>query len=118
MIVRLLSQHSLERWLPFPETFSGESGPVLEDRYYVFTFKLLQNLHLEESRLLRSCFVHCLSFKDEYSPPLGPAEKRRKLCSLGLSLLRARDEILAHVAERCALRGLHMNSAKKENELS
>lgn len=55
-----------------------------------------------------------LSCDDDYSHTLEPAEKRRKKSSLEMSLLKACSRILAHVEERCALRGLHLNFAKNE----
>lgn len=108
----LLSAKSLAEWPSSLEELCGSGGLVVEDLYSMFTFEPLHNLHLGVSRLLKTCLVQYLSSDEIYSHPCGPNGKRKRLSSVRMALLRACNAILAHVEEKYALPGLHVDFAK------
>lgn len=113
-IVRLLSHHSLANCSLFLEELNGESSLVTEDSYSVNASKLLQNIPLGVSGLLKGYLIQCLSYNDVYSHPLWPAGKRSKLSTPKISLLEACHAILADVEEEYTLPRLHGNFAKNK----
>lgn len=113
-VMRLLWQLSLAGWPSIFEELSDDGGRVIEYSDSTFTSELMQKIYLGVPRFLKSFLIQCLSCDDLYSHPLGPAEKWRKLNLLKISPLRLCHEILAHVAQKHTLPGLHVDFAKKE----
>lgn len=62
--LELRMQHSLGKWPSFLEELNGEPGPTMEDLYSVRTLEPFEDVHLEVSGLLESCFIHFLSCND------------------------------------------------------
>lgn len=56
------------------------------------------------------------SSKDIYNHSTKPSRKQNKMSLLDSSLLRACEDILAHVEEKCALRGRHVSLAKQREK--
>lgn len=73
---------------------------MLEDLYSRLMLEPLHDPHVRLSVLLKSCLSQCLSIVIVYSHTLGPAEKRRTLSLLKVSLLTARNGILAPLEKR------------------
>lgn len=86
----------------------------MRDLYSLFTSEPLHSLHLEIFKVLQSCFIQYLSCNDVLSHPPRPTRKRKKLKSLKVSLLEARNGILARLEEKYALSRLHINFSEKE----
>lgn len=87
----------------------------MKDSYSILIFETLHNLHSATLRILRSYLIQYLLCNEVCSHPLGPAEKRTMLSSLDTSLSEACSGILAHVEEKCALPGLPVTFARKND---
>lgn len=107
--MKLLLQQSLSEEPSFLEELSAEDDLVTEDLYAIFTIAPSRILHLERSRLLKSCQAQQMSCDDMYGHPLSPAGERRKLSLLKLSESKACNGLLDRFGKRYALPGLHMS---------
>lgn len=85
----------------------------MKDLYSMFTFEPLHNLHLGVFILVKNCLIQHLSSGEAYSDPDGPSGKPKPLSLLKMSLLRALNDVFAHVEKIYALPGLHVNFAKE-----